>query len=141
MRNVVAIGAHPDDIELGCGGALLAHVAAGDSVTMLVLTGGEAGPGERRSSQRVGDRGIADRRAAEQAERCLQNLAAVCTAAGTSLERAARLTVYLADLAEWGEVNEAYAKFFPSDPPARVAFGVAALPMGAKVEIDAVVVL
>ena len=45
MREVLAIGAHPDDIELGCGGALLAHVAAGDRVTMLVVTGGENGPG------------------------------------------------------------------------------------------------
>jgi LmbE family N-acetylglucosaminyl deacetylase len=45
-RNVLAIGAHPDDIELGCGGALLAHVAAGDAVTMLVVTGGENGPGD-----------------------------------------------------------------------------------------------
>lgn len=45
MRNVLAIGAHPDDIELGCGASLLAHSAAGDSVTMLVLTGGENGPG------------------------------------------------------------------------------------------------
>ncbi|SEP30413.1 PIG-L deacetylase family protein [Trujillonella endophytica] len=44
-RSVLAIGAHPDDIELGCGGALLAHVAAGDDVTMLVVTGGENGPG------------------------------------------------------------------------------------------------
>ena len=44
--SVLAIGAHPDDIELGCGGALLAHVAAGDRVTMLVVTGGENGPGE-----------------------------------------------------------------------------------------------
>jgi LmbE family N-acetylglucosaminyl deacetylase len=46
-RSVLAIGAHPDDIELGCGGALLAHAAAGDAVTMLVLTGGENGPGTR----------------------------------------------------------------------------------------------
>ncbi|MBN1091416.1 PIG-L family deacetylase [Blastococcus sp. TML/M2B] len=52
-RNVLAIGAHPDDIELGCGGALLAHAAAGDSVTMLVVTGGENGPGDavRREEQ------------------------------------------------------------------------------------------
>ena len=42
--NVLAIGAHPDDIELGCGGALLRHVAAGDRVTMLVMTTGERGP-------------------------------------------------------------------------------------------------
>lgn len=79
--------------------------------------------------------------AGEQATRCLRNLAAVCTAAGTSLERAVKITVLLGDLAEWGEVNEAYAEFFPSDPPARVAYGVAGLPMGAKVEIDAVVAL
>jgi LmbE family N-acetylglucosaminyl deacetylase len=55
VRNVLAIGAHPDDIELGCGATLLAHSAAGDSVTMLVLTGGEAGPGtaSRHSEQRL----------------------------------------------------------------------------------------
>ena len=46
MRSVLAIGAHPDDIELGCGGALLHHVRRGDSVCMLVVTNGEAGPGE-----------------------------------------------------------------------------------------------
>ncbi|MEX5719427.1 PIG-L deacetylase family protein [Geodermatophilus maliterrae] len=45
-RSVLAIGAHPDDIELGCGGALLAHAAAGDTVTVLVVTGGENGPGD-----------------------------------------------------------------------------------------------
>ncbi len=44
MRRVLAIGAHPDDIELGCGATLLAHRAAGDLVTMLVMTGGENGP-------------------------------------------------------------------------------------------------
>ena len=46
MRNVLALGAHPDDIELGCGATLLAHSAAGDMVTMLVMTGGENGPGD-----------------------------------------------------------------------------------------------
>ncbi|MGY1813019.1 PIG-L deacetylase family protein [Blastococcus sp. SYSU D00820] len=46
MRSVLAIGAHPDDVELGCGATLLAHAAAGDAVTMLVMTGGENGPGE-----------------------------------------------------------------------------------------------
>jgi len=45
MRNVLAIGAHPDDIELGCGGTLIKHVASGDTVTMLVVTKGEVGPG------------------------------------------------------------------------------------------------
>ncbi|MPQ97730.1 PIG-L family deacetylase [Modestobacter sp. I12A-02628] len=52
--SVLAIGSHPDDIELGCGGALLAHAAAGDRVTMLVLTGGENGPdGGRGHVRRV----------------------------------------------------------------------------------------
>src|SRR4029453_3541843 len=55
VRNVLAIGAHPDDIELGCGASLLAHSAAGDRVTMLVLTGGENGPGtgNRHAEQRA----------------------------------------------------------------------------------------
>jgi len=44
-RSVLAVGAHPDDVELGCGGTLLAHAAAGDAVTVLVMTGGENGPG------------------------------------------------------------------------------------------------
>ncbi|RBY93893.1 PIG-L family deacetylase [Blastococcus sp. TBT05-19] len=58
-KSVVAVGAHPDDIELGCGATLLAHAAAGDRVTMLVMTGGESGPGtanrhlEQRSAAAV----------------------------------------------------------------------------------------
>jgi LmbE family N-acetylglucosaminyl deacetylase len=64
MRSVLAVGAHPDDIELGCAGTLAAHRAAGDSVTMLVLTGGQNGPGAN-----------ADRRAeAEAAARTLDCL-------------------------------------------------------------------
>lgn len=45
-RSVLAIGAHPDDIELGCGGAIVRHVAAGDEVAMLIITKGEVGPGD-----------------------------------------------------------------------------------------------
>ena len=78
---------------------------------------------------------------AEQAGRCLENLAAVCQAAGTSLGDAIRVTVYLTDMAAFAAVNEVYASFFEADPPARVAIGVAALPRGAQVEIDAVVAL
>jgi len=78
----------------------------------------------------------------EQATRCLENLQAVCAAAGASLHDAVRCTVYLTDLAgAFAEVNEAYGKFFSADPPARVAIGVAALPKGAQVEIDAIVAL
>ena len=75
----------------------------------------------------------------EQARRCLENLAAVCAAADASLADAVRVTVYLTDMSSFAEVNEVYAGFFEADPPARVAIGVAALPKGAQVEIDAVV--
>jgi 2-iminobutanoate/2-iminopropanoate deaminase len=78
---------------------------------------------------------------AEQAGRCLENLAAVCHAAGTTLGSAVRMTIYLTDMAAFAAVNEVYGSFFESDPPARVAIGVAALPRGAMVEIDAVVAL
>ncbi len=78
---------------------------------------------------------------AEQARRCLENLSVVAAAGGASLADAVRVTVYLTDMEAFGEVNDAYAKFFESDPPARVAIGVAALPKGAKVEVDAVIAL
>ncbi len=78
---------------------------------------------------------------AEQAERCLRNLQAVCEAAGTTLARALRVSVYMTDLGAFAEVNERYGSFFEGDPPARVAIGVAALPRGAEVEIDAIVAL
>jgi 2-iminobutanoate/2-iminopropanoate deaminase len=77
----------------------------------------------------------------EQARRCLENLAAVCAAAGASLADAVRLTVYLIDMAAFEEVNEVYETYFEADPPARVALAVAGLPKGALVEIDAVVAL
>jgi 2-iminobutanoate/2-iminopropanoate deaminase len=78
---------------------------------------------------------------ADQAGRCLENLAAVCEAAGATLGDAVRLTVYLTDMSAFASVNEVYESFFESDPPARVAIAVAGLPRGALVEIDAVVAL
>ena len=78
---------------------------------------------------------------AEQARRCLENLQLVCEAAGTTLDRAVRCTVYMTDLSAFAQVNEVYAEFFPSEPPARAAVGVSALPKGAQVEIDAIVSL
>jgi 2-iminobutanoate/2-iminopropanoate deaminase len=78
---------------------------------------------------------------ADQAGRCLENLAAVCDAAGATLGDAVKLTIYLTDMSAFTAVNEVYASFFESNPPARVAIGVAALPKGAQVEMDAVVAL
>lgn len=85
---------------------------------------------------------LVDGGAGEQARRCLENLSAVCIAAGTTLSEAARVTIYLSDIASFDEVNDVYGTFFDqADPPARVAIAVAALPLGARVEIDAVVAL
>ena len=77
-----------------------------------------------------------------QTRRCLENLTAVCEAAGGSLADAVRCTVYLTDMGDFARVNEVYGSFFEGeDPPARVAIGVAALPKGADVEVDAIVAL
>jgi 2-iminobutanoate/2-iminopropanoate deaminase len=84
---------------------------------------------------------LAGRNAADQAGRCLENLSAICNAAGTTLGNAVRLTIYLTEMDAFEAVNEVYGSFFESDPPARVTIGVVALPRGAKVEIDAVVAL
>ena len=79
---------------------------------------------------------------AEQARRCLENLSVIAAAGGASLgDDAVKLTVYLTDMAAFADVNEAYGTFFENEPPARVAFGVAALPKGAQVEIDAILAL
>ena len=74
----------------------------------------------------------------EQAARCLENVAVIAAAAGASLADAVRMTIYVTDMGAFKEVNEAYSRFFPSEPPARVTIGVAALPLGAEIEIDAV---
>ncbi|MGO9955060.1 MAG: RidA family protein, partial [Solirubrobacteraceae bacterium] len=73
--------------------------------------------------------------------RCLENLAAVCHAAGATLGDAVKVTIYLTDMSAFSAVNDVYASFFEASPPARVAIGVAALPRGAQVEIDAVVAI
>lgn len=79
--------------------------------------------------------------AADQAGRCLENLAAVCHAAGATLGDAVKVTIYLTDMTAFSSVNDVYGSFFEASPPARVAIGVAALPRGAQVEMDAVVAL
>ena len=65
----------------------------------------------------------------------------MCAAAGADLADAVRCAVYVTDLSVFAEVNAAYAEYFPGDPPARTTIGVASLPLGADVEIDAIVAL
>ncbi len=74
----------------------------------------------------------------DQTRRVLRNLAAVLEAAGSSLHRAIRCTVYLKDMQDFAAMNKVYAEFFATPYPARSTVAVAALPRGALVEIDVV---
>ena len=73
-----------------------------------------------------------------QARRAMQNLAALLAAAGSSLDRVCKTTIFVADLGDFGTVNEVYGSFFTTDPPARSTVQVAGLPAGALVEIEAI---
>lgn len=73
-----------------------------------------------------------------QIDRVFRNLAAIALAADLNLERTVRMTVYLTDLAHFARVNEVMARYLREPYPARVAIGVASLPRGALVEIDAI---
>lgn len=77
----------------------------------------------------------------DQTRRCLDNLAVVAAAAGASLEDAVRCGIYVTDISTFKDVNAAYGSYFPGDPPARTTVGVASLPLGAEVEIDAILAL
>ncbi|MCL4237591.1 MAG: Rid family detoxifying hydrolase [Anaerolineae bacterium] len=78
---------------------------------------------------------------AAQTEQALLNMAAILQAAGTDMAQVVKVTVYLADIAAFKEMNDVYSAFFPTQPPARAAFAVRDLPLGALVEIEAVAVL
>ena len=77
----------------------------------------------------------------EQTSRCLDNLAVVAAAAGASLADAVRCGIYVTDISTFKQVNEAYAGYFAGEPPARTTIGVVSLPLGADVEIDAILAL
>lgn len=76
----------------------------------------------------------------EQSRQALKNVGAILAAAGLSYRDVVKTTVLLADIADFAAMNAVYAEFFTEDKPARACFQVAALPMGVKVEIEAVAV-
>ncbi len=76
-----------------------------------------------------------------QTTRIFENLKAVVTAAGGSFDQIARVGIYLTDLANFAEVNKVMASYFSEPYPARSTIGVAQLPLGSQVEIDAILVL
>ena len=78
---------------------------------------------------------------AAQARRAFDNLAAVCAAAGGTLDDIARVGLYLTDLGQFAQVNAVMAEYFKAPYPARSTIGVSALPKGAAFEVDAVMVL
>src|SRR5215472_18400720 len=75
-----------------------------------------------------------------QAERVLENLKAVLTACGSSFDQVLKATVYVKDMGDFPKVNEVYARYFPSNPPARATVEVARLPRDVKVEIDLIAI-
>ena len=83
---------------------------------------------------------LVGRTTAEQTEQVFANLRAVLSAAGTSLAKVVKTTVYLADMADFAQMNEVYAKHFGSHKPARSTVQAAGLPKGARVEIDVIAV-
>ena len=74
----------------------------------------------------------------EQTERVMNNLSAVLQAAGSSLDRVVKTTVFLADLADFADMNEIYGRFFGEVPPARSTVQVSRLPRDVRVEIDVI---
>jgi 2-iminobutanoate/2-iminopropanoate deaminase len=102
-------------------------VQAGD----LVFTAGQLGivPGTKE---------FAGPDIESQTRQALENLKAVLEAGGSCLKHAVKTTVFLQDIGEFSRMNAVYAEFFPENPPARSAVQVAALPLGGRVEIEAV---
>ena len=83
---------------------------------------------------------LVGRTTAEQTEQVFANLKAVLAAAGTSLAQVVKTTVYLADMADFAQMNEVYAKHFGAHKPARSTTQAAGLPKAARVEIDVIAV-
>ncbi len=79
-----------------------------------------------------------DEPVAEQTRQCLRNVAAILESEGLSLDDVLKTTVFLNDIDNFDEFNGAYGEFFESDPPARSAVGVDAVPKGAALEIEAI---
>ena len=85
-----------------------------------------------------GTKNMAEGGIKEQTQQALENLKGVLEAGGSSLENVVKVTVFLANLDHFADMNAVYSTFFPENPPARSAFQVVKLPLGALIEIEAV---
>ena len=124
-RDVISTAAAP-----AAAGPYNQAIRAGD----LVFTAGQLGI-DPDTGALVGDD------VAAQADRALTNLGAILDAAGSGLDRLVKVTVFLAAIEDWPAVNEVYVRRIPEPFPARSAFAVGALPLGGRVEIEAVAVV
>jgi len=108
-------------------GAYSQAIRAGD----LVFTAGQLGIDPASGEFSAPD-------VAGQADQALANLAAILDASGSGLDRLVKVTVFLADIADWPALNEVYSRVVPEPFPARSAFAVKDLPKGGRVEIEAI---
>ena len=88
-----------------------------------------------------GSRELASGGVAGETRQTMENIKAVLEYAGSSMENVVKCTVFLADIADYGTVNEVYATYFPENPPARSALAASGLALGAKVEIECIAVV
>jgi 2-iminobutanoate/2-iminopropanoate deaminase len=106
----------------------------------LAVRGGDALFISGQVAQDPATGALIDGDVARQADQVLRNLAAVLKAAGKDLSDVVRVGVYLTDMGDFAAMNEVYLRHFQAPYPARTAIGVAALPLGAAVEMDAIAV-
>jgi 2-iminobutanoate/2-iminopropanoate deaminase len=98
-------------------------------IGQMIATSGQIGLGD--------DGKVVDGGFGPELEQTLSNLSNVLADAGVAREQVIKVNVYLADLSDWSALNGPYAEFFGSSLPARTAFAASALPLGARVEIEA----
>ena len=121
-RNVISTDRAPAAV-----GAYSQAIRTGD----LVFTAGQLGIDPASGEFSAPD-------VAGQAEQALANLSAILDASGSGLDHLVKVTVFLADIADWPALNEVYSRVVPEPFPARSAFAVKDLPKGARVEIEAI---
>jgi 2-iminobutanoate/2-iminopropanoate deaminase len=122
MRKVISTGSAPKAVGT---------YSQGITSAGLVFTSGQIGLDPATGKMVGGD-------FASEARQVLANLRGVLEAGGSSLAQVVKITVFLTDLSNFAALNEVFAEVFPSDPPARSTVQVAALPLGARVEIEAI---
>jgi 2-iminobutanoate/2-iminopropanoate deaminase len=125
MRKVIATEQAPAAV-----GPYSQAIQAGE----LIFTAGQLGLDPATGA-------FAGKDVASQTRQAMENIAAILTAAGTTLDQIVKTTIFVADMGDFQTVNAVYAEFFASDPPARSTVEVSALPLGGRVEIEVIAVV